>query len=575
MIAIICGIAALSPIGSRLAVAEDCPVRFAIISDRTGGHTPGVYGDIIDEINRLRPDFVMTVGDLIEGYVDDSARIQAEWDEYDSLVAALSKPIYFCSGNHDIWSEMSADWFRRRKAEPYYSFDRQGLHMVVLENGRWNSSEQLPQEYIDWLRQDLQQASDVAYTMVFYHKPFWYESVFKGEPDILHDIFVQNGVDAVFCGHYHEWFSAEIDGIAYTCVGSSGGGIHPAASGLEYQYAWVTVDADGIHAVPIKKGSVMPWDQASAGDKLAFDRLKHFGLSTEEPLLVEPGVAVENAAVTMVVDNSLTSEALDDTLHWQVPDGWHVSPEAQPVNVAAGDSKAYSFTVSSEGNHFPQPSASVTFKFREGIGAPATSQVEVCRQAHCYQATSPPIIDGQLQEGCWQGAETRLLLGEGSEQIAEPTQFYFAFDDKNLYLAVRCEDRAIDSITARASERDGAIYSDDCIGYFLSPAGRRGPAYQIYFNPHGVAFDQKLVLGHDGWMDYDVSWNGEYDVETQVNADHWILEARIPLATLDASAQRGDTWRVNFRRKQPRVGNADWQTPIEYYPTSFGMLVFE
>ena len=41
--------------------------RFAIVSDRTGGARPGVFERAIDELNLLRPEFVISVGDLVEG----------------------------------------------------------------------------------------------------------------------------------------------------------------------------------------------------------------------------------------------------------------------------------------------------------------------------------------------------------------------------------------------------------------------------------------------------------------------------------------------------------------------------
>src|SRR6058998_2155311 len=41
--------------------------RFAIMSDRTGGARPGVFERAIDQINILQPEFVVTVGDLVEG----------------------------------------------------------------------------------------------------------------------------------------------------------------------------------------------------------------------------------------------------------------------------------------------------------------------------------------------------------------------------------------------------------------------------------------------------------------------------------------------------------------------------
>ena len=85
-------------------------IRIAIIGDRTGGHVPGIYGEIIERIERMKPDFAITVGDQVEGYVDDTTIMIAELREYDSLVTPLPMPLYFTPGKHDIWSDLSQEF---------------------------------------------------------------------------------------------------------------------------------------------------------------------------------------------------------------------------------------------------------------------------------------------------------------------------------------------------------------------------------------------------------------------------------------------------------------------------------
>lgn len=62
--------------------------QFAILADRTGGERPGVFTDAIRKLNLLQPEFVISVGDLIEGSGDRNI-LDAEWDEFDSFVEAL------------------------------------------------------------------------------------------------------------------------------------------------------------------------------------------------------------------------------------------------------------------------------------------------------------------------------------------------------------------------------------------------------------------------------------------------------------------------------------------------------
>ena len=53
------------------------PGRFqiAVVTDRTGGHRPGIWMKGVNKINLMRPEFVVSVGDLIEGYTEDLSLI--------------------------------------------------------------------------------------------------------------------------------------------------------------------------------------------------------------------------------------------------------------------------------------------------------------------------------------------------------------------------------------------------------------------------------------------------------------------------------------------------------------------
>jgi hypothetical protein len=55
------------------------------------------------------------------------------------------------------------------------------------------------------------------------------------------------------------------------------------------------------------------------------------------------------------------------------------------------------------------------------------------------------------------------------------------------------------------------------------------------------------------------------------------MDARIPLKDFKAMpVSSGDTWRVNFRRKQQRNGtSADWMVPVSYDPAAYGTLIFK
>ena len=45
--------------------------QFAIVTDRTGTNRPGIFPKAMERLNWLQPEFVINIGDLIEGYTED------------------------------------------------------------------------------------------------------------------------------------------------------------------------------------------------------------------------------------------------------------------------------------------------------------------------------------------------------------------------------------------------------------------------------------------------------------------------------------------------------------------------
>jgi hypothetical protein len=560
----------------------DAPIRFAIIGDRTGGHTPGIHGEIISEIDRLRPDFVMNVGDMIEGYSDNIDEIRGEWEEYLKLIEAFNAPLHQTPGNHDIWDDSTGESLRQYEevmGPPDYSFDYRGLHIAVLDTSRWESSDELPREKLDWLAGDLEKNQDALYTIVFFHKPFWQNSLAHGKPDPLHDLFKTYGVDAVFNGHYHEYFSGEFDGIKYTSFGSSGGGMSPGLTGLEYQFGWVTVDSDGVHIALIKKDSVLPWDEVTTDDMVAVEKIEAETFQFDAPISVGADTKFENVTWEFVIKNT-GKLAVSDTIHWEIPEGWTLSPDTLPVEIAPGTEKKVTVSVSCRGSLFPTPGFSLNMPYKEGGTYELTRYVMVTRQTLCTRTEQEPNIDGKVDESdIWKQPEERFFGPEGGDAETEANRFYFAYDEKNLYLATVIRESELENMRTSATTRDGLVYKNDYVGFFLAPPGEEDATdiYLIYFNPNGVIFDQKILYAKGQVEDVALDWNTNCEVETTKENGIWSLEARIPLKDLGvAEVTSGDRWRVNFRRKQQRMEtSANWMVPITYYPETYGEMVFE
>lgn len=555
---------------------QEYPLRFAVLGDRTGGHQPGIFPQIVTETGRMKPDFVLTVGDMIEGYGNDTLRIKQEWEEYKSLLEPLTMPVYFTSGNHDIWDSTSLGLYRRYIGEPYHSFSTKGIHFICLDNSRYATVDSFPEEQMEWLIDDLERNKDALYKFVFIHIPYWIKTIARGKPDTLHSIFLRYRVDAVFTGHYHDYFSGTFDDIVYTSLGSSGGQTSPGPTGLKYHFVWVTVDRDGVSIAPVKMDAVLPWDEVSAEEYIFTRKAKYQAIRCEK-VPVGEDLKVPLTDVALAITNFSDSLTIEDTLHWDVPTGWTVNPTLLPVEIEPLNTYTSNFTVKSTGNLYPTPTASVMYPYARGKKFDIEHTLQVSRTVYAYETTTPAVIDGKLKEAMWKHQVTGLFAPDGSgTSTTDPVSFYFAWDEKNLYLGAKCVERQMDSIVATATEHDGAVYAEDCIGYFFQPDVDDGPIYQIYFNPLGVAFDQKILVEEKTPVAVERDWNGTYEVKTFRGNDHWSIETRIPLEQLSAEGRSGETWGINFRRKQKRLNtSADWLVPTGYDPETYGILIMK
>ena len=109
--------------------------QFAIIGDRTGGaNVEETFKLAMGQINLLQPEFVINVGDIIEGYSDQKAELHAEWDGVDKLLNTLEMPFFRTPGNHDIANKTAQEVWRERFGATYYSFVYKDVLFMVLDS---------------------------------------------------------------------------------------------------------------------------------------------------------------------------------------------------------------------------------------------------------------------------------------------------------------------------------------------------------------------------------------------------------------------------------------------------------
>ena len=261
--------------------------QFAIIGDRTGGaNVLGTFDMAMDELNLLQPEFVINVGDIIEGYSDEAAELNAEWDEVDAMLGKLDMPFFRTPGNHDIANETAQQVYRERHGGSHYYFIYGNTLFMVLDSednsrpepppGMKESIElynrlqvedpakaqsmlaefmsdeaviaglskpvEFPENQMTWINETLEQYSDVRWTFLFLHEPAWENpsDSFKAIQQLLAD-----RDHTFFAGHLHYYDYDEIDGHEHITMGPAGASFHHDGPGNVDHITWVTMSEDG------------------------------------------------------------------------------------------------------------------------------------------------------------------------------------------------------------------------------------------------------------------------------------------------------------------------------------------
>lgn len=106
---------------------------FAVFSDLTGGEREGVFEVAVAQLNLLRPELIVNVGDLIEGESIDRQEIDAQWDSFDERAEKARAPVFYVGGNHDLSGKFLQGVWDERLGQRYYHFVYKNVLFLVLD----------------------------------------------------------------------------------------------------------------------------------------------------------------------------------------------------------------------------------------------------------------------------------------------------------------------------------------------------------------------------------------------------------------------------------------------------------
>lgn len=191
-----------------------------------------------------------------------------------------------------------------------------------------------------------------------------------------------------------------------------------------------------------------------------------------------------------------------------------------------------------------------------------------------------PVVDGDLSDGVWkkaavlegfqrpraaaiQRAMARSVRGDASEFLAEEltppanqtTRGWVYYTATHLCLAFDMSEPELKSLRINAAvkdpgARDSAVWQDDDLELFLSPANDGRTFYQFGFNAAGVIYDGRGEIARTGGLKTDRAWNAEVRAASGRTPKSWTLEIMIPLSAMVEGDPTGMAWSFNAQRQR-------------------------
>lgn len=236
----------------------DNSFTFAIVSDLNGGERDGIFEVAIEQINLLQPEFILSVGDLVNGETEEVVELEEQYNSFDQRAAKAKAPVFHVGGNHDLTSTGMRDFWEKRYGRRYYHFVYQNVLFLVLDTEDYTEAfrerihqarseaiaildgdhpEEYPKtEYFNmperktgkieeeqnaYFEKVIAEYPNVRHTFVFMHKPVWQR---EGEGNLSRIESALGDKDfTVINGHFHSYSHTMKNGHDYIMLATTGG----------------------------------------------------------------------------------------------------------------------------------------------------------------------------------------------------------------------------------------------------------------------------------------------------------------------------------------------------------------
>ena len=160
----------------------------------------------------------------------------------------------------------------------------------------------------------------------------------------------------------------------------------------------------------------------------------------------------------------------------------------------------------------------------------------VTRQAYCKWAAKPPVLDGKLDDPCWQDGwiEQFAAFWLKTPEPRPGTKAYLMWDADYLYYGATMADSELRSY---GKARNDTLWDGDVFELFFKPSLNDPKYYEFQANPKALVFEAQFTGKPGGDADLKtlpplgnfatITLNGTLDKPGDKDTG-WTVEARIP-----------------------------------------------
>lgn len=231
---------------------------FGIVTDLNGGERAGIFEVAVEQLNLLRPELIVTVGDLVDGTSSNPDSIAMEYDSFDARARKATAPLFHVGGNHDLTDPVMRQVWKDRYGAHFYHFiyrnvlflvldtedhtdaRRQEIHeartaaIKVLDGPEPDKASEMEyfkmpervtgnigEEQATYFKDIISKHPEVSWTFLFMHKPVWKREG-KGSLDEI-ESSLQGRPYTLFNGHFHSYSHTAKNDRDYMILGTTGG----------------------------------------------------------------------------------------------------------------------------------------------------------------------------------------------------------------------------------------------------------------------------------------------------------------------------------------------------------------